>query len=39
MIDAPDLGLREDVETVFEEAVELRRMLDEVRHLHSGGQD
>lgn len=27
----PDLGLRERVETVFEEAKELRRLIDEVR--------
>ncbi len=35
----PDLGLREQVETVFEEAKELRRLLDEVRHLRRSAPD
>ena len=35
----PDLGLRERVETVFEEAAELRCLLDEVRNLRRGSQD
>ena len=30
----PDLGLRERVETVFEEAKELRRLIDEVRRIN-----
>ena len=35
----PDLGLREQTEKVFEEAKELRRLLDEVRHLRRSAQD
>ena len=35
----PDLGLRERVETVFEEAKELRRLIDEVRILRRSAPD
>lgn len=35
----PDLGLREHVETVFEEAAELRQLIDEVRILRRSSQD
>lgn len=35
----PDLGLREQTEKVFEEAKELRRMMDEIRHLRRHSQD
>ncbi len=35
----PDLGLRSHVEKVFEEAKELRRVLDEIRGLWRGRQD
>ncbi len=35
----PDLGLREHVETVFEVAKELRRMMDEIRSLRRGTSD
>ena len=35
----PDLGLRPHVEKVFEEAKELRRVLDKIRGLRRGGQD
>ena len=35
----PDLGLRERVETVFEEAKELRCLIDEVRHLRRSAPD
>lgn len=34
-----DLGLRERVETVFEEVAELQCLLDEVHNLHLGSQD
>ena len=34
-----DLGLRERVETVFEEVAELQCLLDEVLNLHLGSQD
>lgn len=35
----PDLGLREQTEKVFEEAKELRRMMDEIRLLRRSAQD
>ena len=35
----PDLGLREQTEKVFEEAKELRHLLDEVRHLRRSAPD
>ena len=35
----PDLGLREQTEKVFEEAKELRRMMDEIRLLRRSAPD
>lgn len=35
----PDLGLREQTEKVFEEAKELRRMMDKIRHLRRSAPD
>ena len=35
----PDLGLREQTEKVFEEAKELRRLIDEVRILRRSAPD